>query len=164
MLGVSLSLNDHRHCLLRQSVQRYELVNYARAEVNHEFSKCITSVPNSNYCLAHKQHLLALQEAVNTRFGHCLHALGTIEQKHRQAVDAMFACATNALSDELEEAQKELLAQRAIQPLVRQDASSTGFKRARSSSTDPSGSESTSSDHDDTSADGAADGAAADGV
>lgn len=191
MVGVSMSLNDIKHLLLRQSLQRYDILRNAHSEMMHEISKVVNNTKhlerlNEIYRSEYKEDLLDFQVAVNARFAARLHELGTIEQSHRQEVDAMYACATNALADELSHARsnqmilnsilpdgRDLVARRleasaekaaqqierfqeaANQSLVRQNASSSGFKRPRSSSADPVGDQdSESEDRESEDADG----------
>ena len=150
MISVSTALNHHKNILLRQSVQRYEITNLARGQINSEFSKSILDtdgVPEL-FQAGYRERLLSLQQGVNTRFASLIHDLGTSEHRLREEVDCMYASATNALAGELEEHRAHSNALRSVHgdiaasPLVRQNAASLG-KRSRSSSPDSARSDST---------------------
>ena len=109
MVAVSDDLITHKYELVKDSGRRYEILNVARSDVMFEISKLaynteyFQGVPEI-FQSVFRKHLKTLLDAANTRFGALFHDLGQIEQSHRQTVDAMYSCATNALSDELEEA------------------------------------------------------------
>lgn len=109
MVAVALDLTTYKYDLVKDSGRRYEILNVARSDVLFEISKLVYNteyfqqVPEV-YQSVFRKHLNTLLDAASTRFGALCHDLGQIEQSHRQTVDAMYSCATNALSDELEEA------------------------------------------------------------
>ena len=92
----------------------------------------------------------SLQEAMRVRWGSLVSDLCTMEQINSGFIDSMYACSTNALSEQLEIASRLRLYPIVVHPLVRQDAmtlqgqgASTpprSLKRSRSSSPDSAGS------------------------
>lgn len=109
MVGVALELSTHKYDLVKDSGRRYQIQNVARSDVLFEISKLVYNTETFQqvpevYQSVFRKRLHTLLDVVSTRFGALCHDLGQIEQSHRQTVDAMYSCATNALSDELEEA------------------------------------------------------------
>ena len=146
MASVSMSLISDKHQLLRLSTDRHEIMGYTYVEMMNDITRTMSAqgVPDT-FQTEYKENLRDLQDACRVRWATMLSDLGTLEQYNRQAVDAMYACSTNALSDQLDQA-RNLRPHPTVHPLVRQDATSIGNKRPRSRS--PSYSEG-SSDHDD---------------
>ena len=147
MASVSMSLIGDKHQLLRLSTDRHEIMGYTYVEMMNDITRTMNAqgVPDT-FQTEYKENLRDLQDACRVRWATMLSDLGTLEQYNRQAVDAMYACSTNALSDQLDQA-RNLRLHPTVHPLVRQDATSIGNKRPRSRS--PASYSEGSSDHDD---------------
>ena len=144
MAEATFSLCHSRNHLLRHSVDRYERLHHAYQDINSEITKRMNSKDFPDTILPlHRHSLQSLQEAFRTRWASLISDLGYMDQINRSYIEAMYACSTNALSQELEEASRLRLYPIVVHPLVRQVAQSQdpstptrGLKRSRSSSAD----------------------------
>ena len=146
MLPVATALNHYKNTILRQSAQRYEIMDLARWQIMLDFSKSILDTKGVPELFQdqYRENLLSLQQDVNTRLATLIHALGASEQRLRQDVDGMYASATDALAGELEEHRAHL---NAVQSLhCRVCSFVRKAKSARSSSSDSSSADSARSD------------------
>ena len=146
MLPVATALNHHKNTILRQSAQRYEIMDLARGQIMYDFSKSILDtkgVPEL-FQAQYRENLLSLQQDVNTRIATLIHALGASEQRLRQDVDGIYASATDALAGELEEHRAHSNAVQSLHCRVCSFVRKT--KSARSSSSDSSSADSARSD------------------
>ena len=66
----------------------------------------------------HRDSLRSLRDAIRVRFGSLISDLGDMEQINRSYIDSIYACSTNALSQELEEVSRLRLYPIVVQPLV----------------------------------------------
>ena len=149
MVEATFSLCHNRNHLLRNSIDRYERIHDAYQDINSEISKRMNSNDFPDTILPiHRNILRSLQDAIRVRWGSLISDLGTLEQINRSFIDSIYACSTNALSQELEEASRLRLYPIVVHPLVRQVAQSQdpstpihSPKRSRSSSADSAGSD-----------------------
>ena len=119
---------------MRLSVLRYNAMQSAFHDIMSEFPKCINvqGVPH-DFRAEYEENLRDLRQAFQTKWGAMISDLGVLEQQHRSEVDSMYSVATYALAHELSAADSQRRLLTPGHPLVRQHASSTGFKRHRSS-------------------------------
>jgi hypothetical protein len=137
MTDASMRLNTGRNDLMRLSVLRYNATQSAFQDIMSEFTKCIDvqGVPH-DFRAEYQENLRDLRQAFQTKWGAMISDLGVLEQNHRSEVDSMYSVATYALADELAATHSQIRIQTPCTSghlLVRQHASSTGFKRPRSS-------------------------------
>ena len=153
MLRVATALNHHKNTILRQSAQRYEILDQARGQIMYDFSKSILDtkgVPEL-FEAQYRENLLSLQQDVNTRLATLIHALGASEQRLRQDVDGIYASVTDGLAGELEESRAhsnavQRLRKRVCSFVRKANSFVRKAKSARSSSSDSSSADSARSD------------------
>ena len=134
---------------MRLSVIRSNAMQSAFHDIMREFPKCIDiqGVPY-DYRAEYQENVRDLRQAFQLKWGEMISNLGVLEQQHRSEVDSMYATATYALAGELAAAESQ---RRLLSPptgLVRQHASSTGFKRQRPSRAGDSASEAESDENE----------------
>ena len=151
MVDATMSLSSTRNNLYRCSVDRYERIHHTYLDIMSEISKRMDAkdFPETSRPI-YQDSMRSLQEAMRVRWGSLVSDLCTMEQINSGFIDSMYACSTNALSEQLEIASRLRLYPIVVHPLVRQDAmtlqgqgASTpprSLKRSRSSSPDSAGS------------------------
>ena len=125
MVDATMSLSGTRNNLYRCSVDRYERIHHTYLDIMSEISNRMDSdakdFPETSRPI-YQDSMRSLQEAMRVRWGSLVSDLCTMEQINSGFIDSMYACSTNALSEQLETASRLRLYPIVVHPLVRQDA------------------------------------------
>ena len=119
---------------MRLSVLRYNVMQSSFHQIMSQFPKCINAqgVPH-DFREEYEDNVRDLRQAFQIKWGEMISDINVLEQQHRSEVDSMYATATYALAHEMAAAESHRRLLTPGPPLVRQHASSTGFKRHRPS-------------------------------